>query len=248
MEKPTRTRCDEIEEMLTPVADGEAGADVRQAVDEHLERCPRCARRFEAEDAARAVVHARRPALQVAAPEALRARCRPPAPPRSRLRRWVPLSLAATLFLAVGGAFLLTLGRPTEALAAELALDHMKCFKTQDITARADAAAVARDWEQTQGWTIPVVPGMPDEGIALVGLRRCFSTSGQMAHLMYSDHGQPLSVYVLRRSGAGAHELEVLGQRTVIWSSGDRTYAVVGNEAPEVLARVCAHVRQAVAR
>lgn len=248
MEKPTRTRCDEIEEMLTPVADGEAGADVRQAVDEHLERCPRCARRFEAEGAARVVVRARRPALQVAAPEALRARCRPPAPHRSRLRRWVPLSLAATLFLAVGGAFLFTLGRPAEALAAELALDHMKCFKTQDIAARADAAAVARDWARNQGWTIPVVPGMPDEGIALVGLRRCFSTSGQMAHLMYSDHGQPLSVYVLRRSGAGAHELEVLGQRTVIWSSGNRTYAVVGNEAPEVLARVCAHVRQAVAR
>ena len=84
---------------------------------------------------------------------------------------------------------------------------------------------------------------MPADGIELVGLRRCFSTSGQMAHLMYSANGQPLSVYVLRHGGEGAHELEVLGQRTVIWSSGDRTFAVVGDESPEVLARVCAHVR-----
>src|SRR4030095_4418783 len=101
--------------------------------------CPPCRKHAADETAARDLVHAHRDTLRATAPETLRARCAQssavPAPSafgarRSALiRRWAPLSVAATLVLAVAGVFVLGLNNPVEALAATLTLDHVKCFK-----------------------------------------------------------------------------------------------------------------------
>ena len=51
------------------------------------------------------------------------------------VRRWAPLSLAATLVLAVAGVFVFGLNNRVEALAASLAVDHVKCFKVSGADA-----------------------------------------------------------------------------------------------------------------
>ena len=51
----------------------------------------------------------------------------------------MPLSLAATLVLAVAGVFVFGLNNRVEALAASLAVDHVKCFKCRRNAAHADA-------------------------------------------------------------------------------------------------------------
>ena len=67
-------------------------------------------------------------------------------------------------------------------------------------------------------------------------MRRCISTEGLTAHLMYRWRGQPLSVYVLNRAHAGigpvAAGRRTPGQEAVMWSKGDRTYAVVARGQP----------------
>ena len=99
--------CRDFEERLTPYVDGDISQDTRRAADSHLAACPSCRDHVQAERTARDVAAG-------AARHAARCGARRPSPPLrgaadrgaarpSRLRRWVPLSLAATLLLAVGG-------------------------------------------------------------------------------------------------------------------------------------------------
>lgn len=131
--------CDEIDSLMTPYVDNEVDLAARQAIDAHLGQCPPCHERAQTERAARRLVRSRMSALAGAAPASLRARCvgAVPAPASasrpivrgSRVRRWVPLSMAATLLLALGGVFVAgQQGRLEAAFAAQLAIDHEKCF------------------------------------------------------------------------------------------------------------------------
>ena len=109
--------CGDLDERLAPYVDGEATPESRRAVDAHLAACPDCRTQADAEAAARTIVRGQRDGLTASARGELRARCQAAVSsqfpgsssqkPRSVLRRWAPLSLAATLLLAVAGVFLL---------------------------------------------------------------------------------------------------------------------------------------------
>src|SRR5829696_2149737 len=111
--------CGDLDERLALFVDGEDAPDARAITAAHLTACPPCRKHADDEREARDVVHAHRAALGTPAPGALRDRCmaasalaaaspqaRPPlmSPRRASLvRRWAPLSVAATLVLAVAG-------------------------------------------------------------------------------------------------------------------------------------------------
>ena len=237
--------CSEIESKLTPFVDGEVPEADRSDISAHLMACQRCHLRAEAERVARAVLRAKRSGLICSAPIALRARCQPSGARWGR-RYWIPLSTAATVLLAVAGAFFYTVNHRAEALAASVAADHMKCFALSTTGAGADPARVASEWQRARGWSIRVMGDSLDRSIRLVGARRCLSTEGQTAHLMYLSQGRPLSVFVWRTAGVGDRDLEVLGQKAVVWSSAERTYAVVGTEPGNRMNEVAALVRREV--
>jgi anti-sigma factor RsiW len=230
-------------------------------MDAHLERCPPCRDRLAAERAARDVLHARRDRLQTAASDVLRARCAAHATHArdvraSRLRRLVPLSLAATLLLAVGGVFLF--GVNHEAVAAQLALDHMKCFDVIGEEGTRDATVAETTWLARRGWDIGVPRSSPEHNLELVGVRRCFSSDGAAAHCMYRWRDQALSVYILPRPlevGTAEQIVEKFGHRAIIWTKSGRTYLVVtrrpgqGNGTPSgrgELESVTAYIRRSV--
>ena len=256
-------KCREIEPLFTAYVDDEAGPQERADVDAHLTKCPPCRDRVAGERTARDVLKARGAELRAAAPAPLRAKCAACACASTgtrggitavlRRRPWVPLSLAATLVLAVGWVFLFGLNDRVEALAAQLALDHVKCFKFPPSHAPRDAASLGREWSAAQGWPISVPSSLASEQLELLGVRRCLSTEGRIAHIMYRWHGDPLSVYVLNRSVTGVAEtrpateeiVPKLGEEAVIWSSAGRTYAVVGHGRASDLQHVAAYVRQA---
>jgi anti-sigma factor (TIGR02949 family) len=146
------------------------------------------------------------------------------------LRRWAPLSLAATLVLAVAGVFLFGLNDRVEALAASLAVDHVKCFKVSDSDRRADAVGAERRWQADQGWPIVVPETSPAEQLTLVDVRRCFTTDGRSAHMMYRWRGAPLSLYVLPESIGRDRVVDKMGHEAVIWCANSRTYALVTGE------------------
>ena len=264
--------CGELDERLTPYVDDEAAPDARRAVDGHLAACPPCKHNAAAEAAARDLLHKHHAALTARAPESLRARCaalqssafatasllrrdaasagqaaRPASTRQSALRRWAPLSLAATIVLAVAGVFVFGLNDRVEALAASLAVDHVKCFKVSGTAGHVDAPVAEKKWLDAQGWTVVVPPASPAEQLRLVDVRRCFSTDGRAAHMMYSWRGAPVSLYVLPENLGRDQIIQRIGRQAVIWCANNRTYAVVAEGQPKDLTPIVtymkAHVR-----
>lgn len=241
--------CRDVDEHLTPYVDGEELPDARRSVETHLAACPPCREHADAEQQARELVRRNRGQLAARAPDSLRAACaahRAMQAPRrfaSAVRRWAPLSLAASVLLAVAGVFLFGLNDRVEALAASLTVDHVKCFKV-GARAHADAADAARSWQEDQGWSIVVPQTTPAEELQLVDVRRCFSTSGRAAHMLYTWQGEPLSLYVLPEDEGRDRVVERMGHQTVIWCANRRTYAVVAEGHPQDLARIVDYMKE----
>ena len=246
--------CDELDARLAPFVDREDGPSERRAVEKHLDACPPCRKHAADETTARDLLQTHRETLRPSAPESLRARCaalQPAASPESAfasrrsalIRRWAPLSVAATLVLAVAGVFVLGLNNPVEALAATLTLDHVKCFKVGDVSATADPVVAARNWEQEQGWQIVVPRTLPAEQLTLVDVRRCYSSDGKAAHLLYTWRGAPLSLYVLPEDAGHDGTVKKMGRDAVIWCANRRTYAVIAEDDSPDLTRVVDYMK-----
>lgn len=256
-------RCSDLEPLLTPYVDDEVAAAQRAMIDAHLHACPPCRDRVAGERAARDVVRARRNSLRPCASNALRTRCaaqcNAPAIRGGVLTRRgsLPLALAATVLLALS-ATLFFAGNTVDVLAAQLAVDHVKCFQFSPDRRAVDPLAEERKWEAGYGWPLKVPASAATEQLELIGVRRCLSSEGRIAHMMYRWRGEPLSVFVLNsrvrpRSESSArlgtseevNELvEKMGEQAVIWSRGNRTYAVVARGPAPDLQQVARYVRR----
>lgn len=253
--------CRDIESQLTAYVDGETPPEQRARVEAHLDRCPPCRGRATTERTTHELLRTRRAELRGAAPRALHHRCaaqRALSAGRHGLlgrRTLVPLSLAATLVLATAVLLLFGWGSTVETYAAQLAADHMKCFQYPPDGAAADAAALGRKWQADYGWPLVVAAGAAADQLELLGVRRCGSTRGRVAHIFYRWRGEPVSVYVLNGSLAegpdqahahGARDSVIrLGKHALIWSDRGRTYAVVARRRVPDLEHVADYVRRA---
>ena len=248
--------CRDVEPLKAPYVEDEGAPAERSRVDAHLKKCGRCRDEVAVERAARDVLVARREELRSAAPEGLRSRCaasatsRTPAPVSVRpplYRRWVPLSLAATLFLAIAGVFGLGLTNKSQALAFQMTLDHWSCSRTVRAS-ESGALAAGEGWEERMGWPVRMPPSSENPPLRLKGLRRCFVTDGSVAHVLYDWRGESLSVYVLPgHSLRAAADVRRFGHEAVMWSQNGRTYVVLArgskrNELDGVVQYVKANV------
>lgn len=249
--------CRNLEPMLAPYVDGEAEPRTRAAVDGHLAACPPCRDRVAAERAARELLTAHRHELRTCASDALRRRCAahrlPLAAPlpssRGFIRRTVvPLTMAASLLLVVGTILVLGLNRGVELFAAQLAVDHVKCHHFAGKQESADPVLLSEQWKRERGWTLEVPASAPQHGLQLVTVRRCGSTEGANAHILYQWRGQPLSVYVMNSESAlvppdMAQAVRKAGQDLVLWRDHGRTYAIVAHGSPSELEPVVQYVK-----
>jgi anti-sigma factor RsiW len=251
--------CRDIEQTLTAYVDGECAGVERSSVEAHLEDCPRCRARMMRERAAHDLLRSKCRDLRGSAPPALRQRCaaqQAAAAERSRFagpRRWLQLSVAATLVLAAGVFLLFGLGSSVETYAAQLAADHIKCFQFPPDAVSMDVDSLGRDWHAANGWPLRLAPSSVPEQLQLLGIRRCGSTKGRVAHVLYRWRGERLSVFVLNGQvedaadgsrGDDAHNaVSKLGEQEIIWSAGGRTYAVVARAPIEELRQVARYIR-----
>jgi anti-sigma factor RsiW len=249
--------CREIEAKLAEYVDGLQADAERTAVDNHLQSCPPCRARAAGEQAAHDLVCARRETLRARAPGNLRERCAaqrrlasPPGPVFARTP-WVRFSLAASLLLAAGLFVLFGWGSSVETYAAQLSADHLKCFQypPEDVPP-PDVTLLGKTWQAQSGWGLKIADSPVMEGLTLLGIRKCASTRGRVAHILYRWHDQPLSVYVLNHrfdhSPTAAHDHDVtrLGEHAIVWTEHDRTYAVIADRRLPDLQRVATYVRR----
>lgn len=233
--------CQQIEGLIASAVDGEASTGEAAVLARHLDACEACRQAMHAQVTARAVLRTRAVQLSRTAPPGLRTRiaasartdtAQPAASAgilswRGRLSAF---SAAAILVLALGAVLLpVVSGRSTVLLAAQLALDHLKCFA---IDGDGDAAPIGQaeaeaTLKREYGWTIAVPPASGADGVQLVAVRRCLYGDGFAAHLLYRVNGEPVSLFIMPGLSRPAAELTLLGHDELVWTQGDRTYVLV---------------------
>ena len=253
--------CREVEEKLPAFVDGVADAHA-SAIASHLDTCDACAALARAQATARTVLKARAAQLSPGAPPGLRSRIvanMPPelaAPKRSEggadqmlgwTGRFTAFAAAAMVVLTLGAILLpVATVRSTALLAAQFALDHLKCFTIegeadgQPITKEQAEATLRSDFDLT----VAVPPSLPQEQLELLAVRRCLYGDGRAAHLMYRLNGEPLSLFVVPGLVRPAEELSLFGHEQVVWTAGERTYMLVASAGSgDALTRVASYLR-----
>lgn len=247
--------CRQVEGSLAAVADGGATPEQAAQVARHLESCAGCRQALRAQATARTVLRARATQLAVTAPPGLRTRLAATARAESAQAdgilswrgRLTAFAAAAVLVLTLGAVLLPVLtGRSTVVLAAQMALDHLKCFVIDgDVHGPAITKGEAESLlKREYGWTMSVPDSAPAEGLELLAVRHCLYGDGLAAHLLYRANGQPVSLFIMPGLTRPAAELSVLGHDEVVWTAGDRTYMLVaGKGSTAGLARVASYLQ-----
>lgn len=244
--------CKQIEGSLTAVVDGGAPPAEAARVARHLESCPACRQARQMQSHARAVLRARAPQLSVVAPPGLRTRIIASARPEAAAilswqGRLSAFAAAAILVLVLGAALVpIVTERSTVVLAAQMALDHLKCFMIDGYgdgapISKAEAeATIAREY----GWSVSVPASAAAEGVELMAVRHCLYGDGMAAHLLYRVQGKAVSLFIMPGLVRPAAELRVLGHDEVVWTQGDRTYMLVADGGTTAgLAHVASYLR-----
>jgi anti-sigma factor RsiW len=207
----------------------------------HIEDCPSCLRHVAAERAARSVVRAHSGTLVEAAPAHLHGRCaaagRSGAAGRGGrllLSRagWL-MALAASLLLAIGAAVVYgTVVNPSEAVAAQLTLDHLKCFALFAQPSPLTPSAVQAALKAQYGFEVDLPDADQADGLTLVGGRRCLYLDGAVAHVLYRRGQVAVSLFVLPPGVRLSHtDMEIFGHTAVAFVRGGRTWVVLARAA-----------------
>lgn len=179
-------------------------------------------------------------------------RVAPHAAPRVALLGWrryaAPLAMAATfLILVAAGIFSYSaFSQRGTAFASQLASDHMRCMRLVADKPPADPVAQAAAWKQSRGWAVTLPASSSTDDMQFLMLRRCISPDGSVAHALYRHRGQIVSLFIAREGGRRQPMLEIMGQQTCMWTQGSYSYAVIGAESPEEMARLVAWFRRRV--
>ena len=247
--------CRRTAERLTSYADNALPATERADIERHLAACPPCRRAAAHEQAGRTVLRECSDRLKAEAlPPGLRTRCEALAREyatgqgtpiwRAGLLRGVVTALA----IAVAGVLALSVGthRSDTVLAAQLTADHEKCFRVfaRDNAPGLDAADLEQRLADQYGWDVHIPPSSAEQGIQLIGARRCLYADGTMPHVMYRVNGKNVSLYMLEGTRRPPAELQVFGHRSRIWSRGTTTYVMVSSDSGADLTRAAQYVMQ----
>jgi anti-sigma factor RsiW len=248
----TDPTCRQIEALLPAIVDDHDGPDAAM-IAAHLEGCAACRQALEVQVVTRAVLRSRAVQLSVSAPPGLRTRV------ESSLRdeaetntlgwrgRLSAFAAAVVLVMVIGSIALpLLTERSTVLLAAQLALDHLKCFLIEGdggatpIT-KAEAEATL---EREYGFAVAVPELDANEGLRLIAVRRCLYGDGRAAHLLYLLDGAPVSLFIMPGLVQPLAELSLLDHDQIAWSDGQDTYMLMARSGTRArLQRVASRIR-----
>jgi hypothetical protein len=205
------------------------------------------------EQGGRTLVRERADRLRQSPPPGLRSRCEALAREHCRQKtaapwylRLLPMSLvAAIVTVAALGLFSLATRRSSALLAAQLAVDHAKCFRIFDPAESSDARQVEADLRARYGWVMHVPASSAENGVQLVAGRRCLYADGTLPHVMYRAAGAaPVSLFRLDGVTREESEVTTMGYRCRIWSRGGNTYALVMPVSAAADTRLVSYLRR----
>ena len=233
------TTCDQLQPLVAACADNGASDAERHLVMTHVEHCAACAEALRVQQEMHKVMGVHGRATAAIAPPGLRTRLAAtlaaeasPAMDAGWRTRLSAFAAAAVVVLALGAVALpVVTGRSTVVLAAQLALDHIKCFTIDghdhgQVLSVADAEAELLD---DYGWKLRVPESAGSDRGRLISVRRCLYGDGRAAHLLYRVDGEPVSLFILPGLERPSDQMSLLGHDEVVWNANGRTFMLVGN-------------------
>jgi hypothetical protein len=151
------------------------------------------------------------------------------------------LAAAAALVLAVTGGFVWSTGHSSVLLAAQLTLDHIKCFIVDgdDHAEHVPADRAEAQMRDQFGWSVPIPTPAARPDVHLVAVRRCLYGEGIIAHVLYRVENEPVSLFVIPDRRAAAAAVSAFGRHSEVLTRDGVTYVLV---APARLRGVAAAV------
>jgi anti-sigma factor RsiW len=226
--------CRQIEAMLPPFVDGEATPRDRAMVEAHLGGCGACRRLVQEQRDVRTLLTSRRASLCGPAPAGLESRVRAlvgtgGAPTSAGWSRLSPLAAAAAAVLVVIGGLYWGTGQSSVLLAAQLTLDHIKCFMIDgdDHAHPMTAGGAQVRLHESHGLDVRLPAPRESEGARLVAVRSCLYGEGWVAHLLYRVKGEPVSMFVMPGHSASAVDVAAFGRHAEVVTRGGVTYVLV---------------------
>lgn len=233
------TECRRIESLLPPYVDGEATPDEVRLIESHLGSCDVCQAQVVSERTARVILRARVSALATPAPPGLRTRIvaslQPTEQPALGWRgRLTAFAAAAAVLVLMITTFEFVPLQSNVLFAAQLAIDHVRCFVAEQLgtMSAADASDLERQYRNDYGWDVRVPPSNDEVGITLMAARRCPFWLGDHAHLLYRSGDRDVSLYVTQGQERAPASLAVLGHVERIWTANGNAYVVVARGVP----------------
>jgi anti-sigma factor RsiW len=128
-------------------------------------------------------------------------------------------------------------------LAAQLALDHVRCFVIELATTEpADARVLQQKLADDYGWSIPVPESDAESGVTLVAARRCPFWLGPYAHLLYRTRDGEVSLFVAPGGDRRTEQLAVFGHAQRLWTANGNAYALIARGlAADELTRIASY-------
>jgi anti-sigma factor RsiW len=244
--------CRDLEPMVTAWIDDAASDQERLVVEEHFTVCAACRYRAGAEGSIRELVRSRAAAaFRSEPPPDLKMRCEALCSSHPggwtlplAITRAIPFSLAATL----AGVLIYGLtASSSKTLAAQLTLDHIKCFALgSDPATPPEPEAVEGRLRERYGWSVDVPGDSPTNQLQLLSGRRCLYGQGRIAHVLYRHNGAPMSLFMLPNKVRPSETVDVMGHEAIIWAENDRTFVLLGNESRAEMEKIAGYMRQVV--
>jgi anti-sigma factor RsiW len=235
----TNTTCEHLQPLLAACADGAASEADRALVAAHVQACAACAQALQVQQLVHQAMARRGRTTADVAPPGLRTRIaatlaaeRSPVIDVGWRTRLSAFAAAAVVVLALGAVALpVVTGRSTVVLAAQLALDHLKCFTIDghDHGTVLSVAEAEKELLDDYGWQLSVPESAGSESGRLLAVRRCLYGDGRAAHLLYRVDGEPVSLFILPGLERPSDQLSLLGHDEVVWNANGRTFMLVGN-------------------
>jgi anti-sigma factor RsiW len=235
--------------------DGVAPPHEVAEVERHLAGCVACQSTVAAQRTVRAVLQARGREIAPPLPPGLRTRLTATLQPRTTATlgwrgKLSAFAAAAVVFLVVVSGLELLSPHSNVLYAAQLAIDHVRCFMAEmRTTDAAEPARLEREYADRYGWNVRVPASNENIGLRLIAARRCPFWLGQHAHLLYRAGNHEVSLYVDRDSSRANDQLHVFGHSEHIWQHGANTYAVIARGIADAeLTRITSYLQTATQR
>jgi anti-sigma factor RsiW len=231
--------CRRIESLLPPYVDGNAPPTEVAEIERHLAGCPACRFAVAAQLTSRLVLQSRGRQLTPLAPLGLRTRLRATLAGSSRPSlgwRWRVAAFVSAVALFIAGVAVFELALPSSNVlyAAQLAIDHVRCFVVEMAsTEKVETAELERMYLEREGWQVRVPPSDDAIGLRLVAARLCPFGVGRYAHALYRVDEREVSLYIDQSDGRSNDRLHVLGHSETIWEHAGSTYVLIARGVPE---------------